>query len=109
LGLFWPWLKIISVQVLSNNDLPITYFSVQQVARFLNHRVLNRVHNEKKIDNHKIISLLFQTVGHIKVFFYVPINLFYMMGIVIDLCRKSGKIAHLPDEAWVPCMHSPGL
>jgi len=32
-----------------------------------------RVHNEK-IDNCKITAVLFQPVGHIKVFFYVPIS-----------------------------------
>ena len=32
----------------------------------------------KKIDNHKIPPLLFQPVGHIKVFFYIPINLIYL-------------------------------
>ena len=38
---------------------------------------LVRVRNEK-IDDHKITTLLFQTVGHVKVFFYVPINLVYL-------------------------------
>ena len=32
----------------------------------------------KKIDNHEITPLLFQPVGHIKVFFYVPIKLVYL-------------------------------
>ena len=32
----------------------------------------------KKIDNHEIIPLLIQPVGHIKVFFYVPIKLIYL-------------------------------
>ena len=38
---------------------------------------VGRVRNEK-IDNHQITPLLFQTVGHIKVFFYVPIYLVYL-------------------------------
>ena len=32
----------------------------------------------KKIDNHEIVPLLFQLVGHIKVFFCVPIKLIYL-------------------------------
>jgi len=32
----------------------------------------------KKFDNRKITPLLFQPVGHIKVFFYVPIKLVYL-------------------------------
>ena len=39
-----------------------------------------RVRNEK-IDNHEISPLLFQPVGHIKVFFYVPIKLIYLLSI----------------------------
>ena len=37
-------------------------------------KALGRVLNEK-IDNHEIVPLLFQPIGHNKVFFYVPIKL----------------------------------
>ena len=32
----------------------------------------------KKIDNHEITPLLFQPLGHVKVFFNVPIKLIYL-------------------------------
>ena len=56
----------------------IPYHIGNKFATYVTARgVYIRVRNEK-IDNHEITSLLFQPVGHIKVFFYVPIKLIYL-------------------------------
>ena len=69
-------------------DLSVRYNQAQKFLQY-DPKVGSAI---KKVNKHKITPLLFQPVGYVKVFFYIPLSLiifFHMTGIAIVLYWKS--------------------